>query len=194
MTVTTSEKLALSWPVIIYMTSIHLFALLAFLPRFFSWQAVTITLVLYWVTANLGITLGYHRLVSHRSFETPKWLEYFLIFCGTLACEGGPISWIGLHRIHHKYSDHDGDPHDSNRGFWWSHLGWMMVKNPANEFVPKYTKDINEDPFYQFCEKYFIPMQVVLGLLLFLVGRLEFCNLGHFLTLSFSIPCYMVCK
>lgn len=170
MTVSTSEKLTPAWNIIIYMATIHLIALLAFLPSNFSWRGVGVTLFLYWLTACIGITLGYHRLVSHRSFETPKWLEYFLVFCGTLACQGGPISWVGLHRIHHKYSDHDGDPHDSNKGFWWSHMGWMFIKNPANKDVPRYTKDIQNDPFYLFCENYFIPIQVVLGLLLFWWG------------------------
>lgn len=183
MTVANSEKIPLDWSVIIYMTFIHSMALFAFLPQNFSWTAVGITAFLYWLTAGIGITLGYHRLVTHRSFDAPQWLEYVLIFCGSLACEGGPISWVGLHRIHHKYSDHDGDPHDSNRGFWWSHLIWMLVKNPANESIPKYTKDINEQPFYIFCEKFFIPIQVVLGLLLFAWGGWSFVVWGIFLRL-----------
>ncbi len=180
---TTSEKLNPAWNVIIYMATIHLIALLAFLPSNFSWQAVGVTAILYWLTACIGITLGYHRLVSHRSFEVPKWLEYVLVFCGTLACEGGPISWIGLHRIHHKYSDHDGDPHDSNKGFLWSHLGWMFVQNPANQHIYKYTKDIQDDRFYQFCENYFIPIQFVLGLLLFWWGGWSLVVWGIFLRL-----------
>jgi stearoyl-CoA desaturase (delta-9 desaturase) len=183
MTVATSQKPTLAWNVIIYMATIHLVALFAFLPSNFSWKAVLVTLFLYWLTACIGVTLGYHRLVSHRSFEVPKWLEYILIFCGTLACEGGPISWIGLHRIHHKFSDHEGDPHDSNKGFWWSHMGWMFIKNPANQHVPKYTKDIQNDPFYQFCEKYFIFIQVVLGLLLFWWGGWPLVIWGIFLRL-----------
>jgi len=180
---TTTEKLAPAWNVIIYMAIIHSIALLAFLPSNFSWGAVGVTAFLYWLTACIGITLGYHRLVSHRSFTTPKWLEYVLVLCGTLACQGGPLSWVGLHRIHHKYSDHEGDPHDSNKGFWWSHMGWMFVKNPANKDVPKYTKDIQNDPFYIFCENYFIPIQFVLGLLLFLWGGWSFVVWGIFLRL-----------
>ena len=189
MSVATTEKLTPAWNVIIYMTTIHLVALLAFLPSNFSWSAVGIAFILYWLTAGIGITLGYHRLVTHRSFDTPKWLEYLLVFCGTLACQGGPISWVGLHRIHHKYSDHEGDPHDSNLGFWWSHMGWMIINNPANEFVPRYTKDIAEDPFYQFCEKYFIPIQVVLGLLLYWWGGWSFVLWGIFLRLVVVFHC-----
>jgi sn-1 stearoyl-lipid 9-desaturase len=171
MTVAKSENLSPAWSIIIYIASIHLIALLAFLPSNFSWGAVGITFFLYWLTACIGITLGFHRLVTHRSFEVPKWLEYFFVFCGTLACQGGPFYWIGKHRIHHKYSDTELDPHDSNKGFWWSHIGWMLWENKAvTNDIPRYIKDISEDPFYQFCEKYFIPIQVALGLLLFWWG------------------------
>jgi len=189
MTIATSQKRPLDWNVIIYMTLIHGIALLALFPSNFDWRAVGIAFVLYWLTAGIGITLGFHRLVAHRSFQTPKWLEYLLVFCGTLACEGGPISWIGLHRIHHKYSDNDGDPHDSNKGFWWSHLGWMIFKNPADQFIPQYSKDLAEDPFYQFCEKCFIPIQVVLGLILFAIGGWPFVIWGIFVRLVVVFHC-----
>jgi stearoyl-CoA desaturase (delta-9 desaturase) len=105
MTIATSPQYKPDWITIAFMVSLHAAALLAFLPGNFSWPAVGLALFLHWVTGGLGITLGFHRLVSHRSFEAPKWLEYFLIFCGTLACQGGPIDWIGLHRLHHQYSD-----------------------------------------------------------------------------------------
>jgi stearoyl-CoA desaturase (delta-9 desaturase) len=184
MTLATSPRPSLSWSIIIYMATIHLVALLALFPSNFSWQALGIAFLLYWITGGLGITLGFHRLISHRSFETPKWVEYFLIFCGTLACQGGPLYWIGGHRIHHKYSDTDRDPHDSNRGFWWSHMGWMIFKNPSfRADLPRYTQDIAGDPFYQFCEKYFIPIQVVLGLFLYWWGGWSFVIWGIFVRL-----------
>ena len=183
MTAVTSQKFIPDWNIIIYMSAIHSVALLALLPNNFSWGAVGITFVLYWVTAGLGITLGFHRLVSHRSFQTPKWLEYFLVFCGTLACQGGPIEWVGLHRMHHQYSDTDKDPHDSNKGLLWSHLTWMLCKNPASEYVPRYTKDIANDPVYQFFQKYFIPIQVVLGLILYAFGGWSYVIWGIFVRL-----------
>jgi stearoyl-CoA desaturase (delta-9 desaturase) len=183
MTVGTSEKLPFAWSIIIYLATIHLVALLALFPSNFSWGGLGVAFVLYWLTAGIGITLGYHRLVTHRSFQTPKWLEYVLVFCGTLACQGGPLAWVGLHRIHHKYSDTAPDPHDSNRGFWWSHIGWMLYDNHANKDVPRYTQDIAGDRFYQFCEKYFIPIQMVLGLLLYWWGGWSFVIWGIFLRL-----------
>jgi stearoyl-CoA desaturase (delta-9 desaturase) len=184
MTVAKSDKLSPAWNIIIYIATVHLIALLALFPGNFSWGAAGVAFVLYWLTACMGITLGFHRLVSHRSFEVPKWLEYILVFCGTLACQGGPFYWIGGHRIHHKYSDTDLDPHDSNKGFWWSHLGWMLWENASvKEDIPRYTKDIQDDPFYQFCEKYFIPIQIILGLLLYWWGGWSFVIWGIFVRL-----------
>jgi sn-1 stearoyl-lipid 9-desaturase len=186
MTLATSEKLSPSWSIIIYIGTVHLLALLAFLPSNFSWGAVGIAFFFYWLTACIGITLGFHRLVAHRSFEVPKWLEYCLIFCGTLACQGGPFYWIGGHRIHHKYSDTKLDPHDSNKGFWWSHIGWMLWENKEfKKDIPRYIKDINSDPFYLFCEKYFILIQIALGLLLYWWGGWSFVVWGIFARLAF---------
>jgi fatty-acid desaturase len=183
MTLATEKKLDLDWVVIIYMATIHLVALLAFVPGNFSWKAVAVAFILYWVTGGLGITLGFHRLVAHRSFETPKILEYFFVFCGTLACQGGVIDWIGLHRIHHKHSDTQPDPHDSNLGFWWSHMGWMIYDIPAEEKIPRFTQDINSDPVYRFMQNSFIPIQVALGLVLYALGGWQFVIWGIFVRL-----------
>jgi stearoyl-CoA desaturase (delta-9 desaturase) len=190
MTVANSpQKLSLNWYVVFFMGFIHVGALLAFFPQFFSWQALALAIVLHWVTGGLGITLGYHRLVSHRSFQTPKWLEYFFVFCGTLACEGSPIEWVGLHRMHHLYSDQENDPHDSHQGFWWSHMGWMLYDIPVKQEVPRFTKDIANDRFYQFCHKYFIPIQFALGGLLYLIGGWSFVIWGIFVRLVVVFHC-----
>jgi sn-1 stearoyl-lipid 9-desaturase len=190
MTIATSTtKNSPDWAIIIYMAFLHLGALFAFFPSNFSWAAIGLALVLHWVTGGLGITLGFHRLVTHRSFQAPKWLEYFLVFCGTLACQGGPIDWVGLHRLHHLHSDQQADPHDSNKGFWWSHMGWMLFETPARAEIPRFTKDIGDDSFYKFCQAYFIPIQVALGILFYFLGGWPFVVWGIFVRLVVVFHC-----
>jgi stearoyl-CoA desaturase (delta-9 desaturase) len=150
---------------------------------------VGLALLFHWVTGGLGVTLGWHRLVSHRSFQVPMWLEYFLVLCGTLSCQAGPISWIGLHRYHHAHSDTPLDPHDSNKGFWWSHIGWFFQEVPADAEVPRLTKDIKDDWFYKLCEDYFILMQVALGLLFYAVGGWKFVIWGIFVRIVVVFHC-----
>ena len=74
----------------------------------------------------LGITLSFHRQLSHRSFATPKWLEYALAYCGVLAVQGDPTEWVSSHRYHHLHTDTPLDPHSPYEGFWWSHMGWLL--------------------------------------------------------------------
>ncbi|MBD1892025.1 acyl-CoA desaturase [Coleofasciculus sp. FACHB-712] len=177
------------WVIIIYMAALHIAALFALFPSNFSWAAVGVAVFFHWVTGGLGITLGFHRLVTHRSFQTPKWLEYFFVLCGTLSCQGGPINWIGIHRLHHLHSDENLDPHDSNKGFWWSHMGWMLYQNPADTDIPRVTKDISGDPVYQFLQTYFIPIQVVLGLILYALGGWPFVVWGIFVRVVAVFHC-----
>ena len=74
----------------------------------------------------LGITLSFHRQLSHRAFATPKWLEYALAYCGVLAVQGDPTEWVSSHRFHHLHTDTPLDPHSPYEGFWWSHMGWLL--------------------------------------------------------------------
>ncbi|EKV02101.1 fatty-acid desaturase [Leptolyngbya sp. PCC 7375] len=189
MTVANVPKLPINWPTAIFMVAVHSIALLAFLPSNFSWSAIAVALFLHWVTGCLGITLGWHRLVAHRSFTVPKWLEYFFVFCGSLACQHGPIEWIGLHRHHHAHSDQPVDHHSSTKGFWWSHMGWIFYEVPADGDVPRLTKDIARDPFYLFCENYFLLMQIALGLLLYVIGGWSFVLWGIFVRLVAVYHC-----
>ena len=173
--------------VIIFTIVLHLAVLLAFLPNTFSWSAVGVAVLLHWMTIGLGITFGFHRLATHRSVEVPKWLEYFLILCGTLALQGGVFGWVGYHRLHHLHSDQDGDPHNSREGFWWSHISWLMHTVPTLSERPRYTKDIADDKFYQFCHRYYIGLQVALGVLLYLFGGWSFVIWGIFVRLFVGI-------
>ncbi|MGH8000911.1 MAG: acyl-CoA desaturase [Brasilonema sp.] len=189
MTIATSTKSQLNWLHITFFAGLHIGVLFALFPSNFSWKAFGVFLFLYWVTGGLGITLGFHRLITHRSFQAPKWLEYFLAFCGTLTCQGGPIDWVGMHRMHHLHSDQELDPHDSNKGFWWSHMAWMFYHSPAFADVPRFTKDIGDDPFYQFLQKNMILIQVALGMVLLLLGGWSFVVWGVFVRLIFVWHC-----
>jgi sn-1 stearoyl-lipid 9-desaturase len=189
MTVAASTNLRLNWTMIIALTIFHIGAVCAFLPQFFSWQAVGLALLLHWITGGLGITLGWHRLLSHRSFQVPKWLEYFLAFCGTLALQGGIIWWVGLHRHHHLHSDQNVDHHDSTKGFLWSHVRWMCYEIPAVSDIPRFTKDIADDPVYKFLNEYFFPLQVALGVVLYAIGGWPFVFWGVFVRLVVVYHC-----
>jgi sn-1 stearoyl-lipid 9-desaturase len=189
MTVAASTKLRLDWTMIIALVIFHIGAVCAFLPGIFSWQAVGVAVLLHWITGGLGITLGWHRLLSHRSFQVPKWLEYFFALCGTLALQGGIIWWVGLHRHHHLHSDQDVDHHDSKKGFFWSHVRWMCYEIPAESDIPRFTKDLVNDRFYNFLNDYFFPLQVVLGVILYAIGSWPFVFWGVFARLVVVYHC-----
>ncbi len=97
-----------------FLAAFHLAAIAAL--WMFSWQALAVAIFMWWVAGSLGIGMAYHRLLTHRGFKTPKAVEYFLSICGTLAIEGGPIAWVATHRIHHAFSDREGDPHSPREG------------------------------------------------------------------------------
>jgi fatty-acid desaturase len=178
------------WGTLGFMAVIHGLAAYALLPQFWSWQAVLTLVVLYWVTACLGVTIGYHRLLCHRSFRVPQWLERFFATCGALSCQHGPLDWVGLHRHHHKFSDTDADHHDSNKGFWWSHMLWMFEEIPALETVPRLTGDLARDPYYRWLNSWFLGLQVVLGLFLFWLGTAT--GAGGWALVLWGIPLRLV--
>src|SRR5581483_4202364 len=93
---------------------------------FFSWSALAVAAVLWVLGQNVGIAMSYHRLLTHRGFITPKWVEYAMALCATLALQGGPIYWVAVHRMHHQLTDRPGDPHSPRDGKWWSHIGWIL--------------------------------------------------------------------
>ena len=158
------------WGTVLFMAVIHVLALVALLPQFWGFTSGASFLILYYVTACLGVTLGYHRLLSHKSFRVSKWLERLLATCGALSCQHGPIDWVGLHRHHHTHSDTANDHHCSRRGFLWSHYGWMMRDIPALKEAPRYARDLSSDPYYVWLNRWFLVLQLPLGLILFAIG------------------------
>ncbi len=155
----------INWVTAIAMFLFHVGAVAALF--FFSWKAFALAIFLYWVSGSLGIGMGYHRQLTHRGYKTPKWVEYFLTLCATLALEGGPIFWVATHRIHHKYSDKEGDPHSPIDGKWWAHMGWILMGKSMHHdtsTLARYVPDLAKDKFHVWITKYhYVPM-IVLGL------------------------------
>ena len=138
-----------------FMTFMHGLACLA--PFTFSWPMVSLFFGTYFITGCLGITLGFHRLLSHKSFTCPKWLEYVFAYCGVLAIQGDPAEWASTHRYHHKHCDTPLDPHSTYEGFWWAHMGWLLDSKATLARVADRSNvaDMMKDPFYQHLEKYY---------------------------------------
>ncbi len=103
----------------------------------FTWKAFFVAMFLWWVAGGLGVGMGYHRLLTHRGYKTPKWVEYVLTICGTLALEGGPIFFVAIHRMHHQNTDKEGDPHSPQDGGLWSHMGWITHRSEAFITTPR---------------------------------------------------------
>ncbi len=138
---------------------LHLLACLAFVPWFFSWSGV----IAFWagvvIFGQLGIPVCYHRQLTHRSFRTAKWLEHFFVVLAICSAQDTPAKWVAWHRKHHGHSDEREDPHSPWVNFYWSHMGWLCVKNRSLttlSFYQKYAHDILEDPFYMYLERHWL--------------------------------------
>ena len=178
----------INWISLVAFTVFHVGAVAALF--YFNWPAFLTALALYWISLSLGIGMGYHRLLTHRSYKTPKWIEYFLAICGTLALEGGPMFWVATHRIHHRFSDKDGDPHTPRDGKWWSHIGWMLVGNSTYcdvEQCAGYAPDVCKDRFLVWLSKYHLVPLAILSILLLVFGGLPFLLWGVFFRVTMGL-------
>jgi stearoyl-CoA desaturase (delta-9 desaturase) len=172
----------INWTTSFFMLAFHIGAIAALF--FFTWKAMILAAFLWWVAGSLGIGMGYHRLLTHRGYKTPKWVEYFLTICGTTALEGGPLAWVGTHRVHHQNTDKEGDPHSPRDGGLWAHMGWIMtgkaMHNSTKELLP-YVPDLRKDKFQLWIsEWHWVPLAVC-GIALFAVGGLPFLLWGVFM-------------
>ncbi len=176
------DKVITGWFILV-----HLVALIG--PFFYTTPgAVAAGVVLYLVTGMLGITLGYHRLLTHRTFKTPQWVERTLATFGVLAMQRGPLEWVGHHRMHHAHVDTPKDPHNARRGFFWAHVGWMCFYNPEIMDVgklKKFARDVVADPYLYWLTPLSVHCgyQAALALALFLVGGPAWVVWGIFVRL-----------
>lgn len=133
----------------------------------YSWLDWSLFAFLY-VVSGLGITVGYHRLMAHRSFKCPDWVKRVLLIAGGLALENSALKWASDHIRHHARCDQEEDPYNAKLGFWYSHCGWLFWKDPYRD--EKYMSRLKQDPVCVWQDRYYLPI-VITGLVLpFLIG------------------------
>ena len=174
----------------IAMTSFHVLAVAAFF--FIDYGAMLTAFALYVISGGFGIGMAYHRLLTHRSYKTYKWVEYLLTLCGTLALEGGPIFWVATHRIHHQRSDREGDPHTPREGGWWSHMGWIIFGEGLHHdasVLARYVPDLARDKFHVWLSNWHWTSNVAVGLVLLAFGGVPYVLWGIFFRTTFGLHC-----
>jgi fatty-acid desaturase len=179
-----------NWITLFFMAAFHVLSVVALFN--FSWMGLLLAVLLYWLAGSFGIGMGYHRLLTHRGYKTPKWVEYSMTLSATLALEGGPIFWVATHRQHHKYTDKPGDPHSPRDGKWWSHMGWILsgeaMHGSTERFAPL-VPDLIHDRFHVWISKWHWMPLTVLGLGILLLFGWEAMLWAIFLRVTFGLHC-----
>ena len=138
-----------------------------------SWAGIGLGIVMYWITGCIGITMGFHRLLTHTGFQTYKPIRWAIAWIGGLAGEGSAVHWVANHRKHHAFSDKIGDPHSPLDGPWWSHMLWLfsaMSKRDYEAYNQRWAPDLMRDPVLRFLDKTFIVWHLLVGFVVFGVG------------------------
>jgi fatty-acid desaturase len=182
------KKRYFNWGTGAFLVTTHLGAIGALF--YWDWPAIITAIVLYWVAGSLGIGMGFHRLITHRAYKVPRLCEYFLVTCGMLAIEGGPIQWVTTHRIHHAHTDQTGDPHTPRDGGWWAHIGWILrggTQDHDQATLQRYAPDLTSDRYYVWLNRFYYVPLIVLALTLFGLGGWSMMLWGIFLRLILGL-------
>ncbi|CAH0687798.1 unnamed protein product [Spodoptera exigua] len=155
----------IKWSSFIFITLYHVLAVYWCYHYAFpvKWQSLVFALIMY-VASGFGITGGAHRLWTHKSYKATLPLKLFLLLCFSSAGQNSLLHWVRDHRVHHKYSDTDADPHNANRGLFFSHIGWLMMKKNSEVILrgkQMDMSDIENDPLIQFYERNFTMLKLV---------------------------------
>lgn len=161
----------INWKNVIIISSFHLLSIPALFM--FSWRNVAVMIFVNWIVGSLGVGLGYHRLLTHRSFKAPKWLEYLLTIFGTMSVQDDAPRWVATHRIHHQFTETEKDPHSTLPGFFWAHMDWI-IKGTAQDHdaatLKKYVPDLMKDKFHTTLAKYYYVPLIISAFILFAIG------------------------
>ncbi|KAJ8688025.1 hypothetical protein QAD02_023820 [Eretmocerus hayati] len=175
--------------------SFHLFALYGIftLPYFQRWKTFLWSFFVASCGA-FGITAGAHRLWSHKSYKASNPMKFILMMCFCCAGQNSMYHWVRDHRLHHKHSETDADPHNSNRGFFFSHCGWLMQKKHPEVLMKGKQidmSDIEADPVVMFFEKYFTLSKVVISYLIPIMVPVYFWNEDWYYSFLFQFCRYI---
>lgn len=182
-----TSKERINWHTATFMALFHIGAVAALFM--FSWQALVAAVVLWWISASLGVGMGFHRLLTHRGYKTPKLVEYLITIFGLLSLEGGAINWVVTHRIHHAHTDGPGDPHTPRDGGWWAHIGWMLkgtAQSHDRETMERYAPDMMKDKFHVLANSFYWVPVIFLAIGLLALGGWSFVLWGVFFRITFN--------
>jgi fatty-acid desaturase len=171
----------INWRYAFAVGSYHLLALLAFVPWFYSAAGVTLAVIGVYVFGAAGMNLCYHRLLTHRSFKCPLWLEHAFAIIAVCCVEDTPARWVAAHRMHHHRSDERADPHSPLVNVFWSHMGWLFLENTdlgRSVAYDRYARDIIRDKFYRWIERYVVWITLAQSVVYFVAGFLIELALG----------------
>jgi stearoyl-CoA desaturase (delta-9 desaturase) len=177
----------INWKNLSIVIVFHLLTVPAFFV--FSWKNLAAMLVGNWIVGSLGVGLGYHRLLTHRSFKAPKWLEYTLTVFGAMAIQDDAPKWVATHRIHHQFVETERDPHSTRPGFWWAHMEWILrgtAQDHDAATLQKYVPDLLKDKFHVLLAKYYYIPLLASGVVLFLIGGWSMVLWGVFARVVFG--------
>jgi len=163
--VTLDNKTEINWVHFAMLTvtpALALYGIFTVTPR---WQTILLSVIFYFWT-GLGITAGYHRLWSHRAYSARYMVRLLLCIGGAAAFEGSAKWWCRNHRAHHRYTDTSKDPYNAKNGFFYSHLGWMLVKQKAKNIGYADISDLNRDPMILWQHKYYAYVSIGAGIIL----------------------------
>jgi stearoyl-CoA desaturase (Delta-9 desaturase) len=157
---------------------VHALPLLAFWTGT-KWQDWAVCVALYWIRM-FGVTGVYHRYFSHRTYKTSRLFQFLLALLAMSSSQKGVLWWAAKHRVHHKLSDLDGDPHDSRRGFWYSHMGWLYDHQEATDYGK--VRDLARYPELVFLNKLWFLPPALLGIAVWLWLGWSGLLIGFFLS------------
>lgn len=173
----------INWVTVVPIVLFHILAIGAFFT--FSWSNLAAFLVMWWLTGSVGIGLGFHRQLTHRSFQTPKWLEHLFAVFGSMALQGSPNDWVATHRVHHAFCETDKDPHSPRHGTYWAHVGWVTVgtsQDNSEEVEKRFIPDLLKDKFLVRLSKYWYMPTIIAAVILGFIGGFSMVIWGIFLT------------